>query len=171
MLVRAHADLILHGVLLCFPCRARPTQSGGTFKRKLSHAPRLYWYQTLTPGAQYALLFPGEAYERMGHQQTSGHSPKDSIWALYCRSMLLWNACSSIQRNDSLTGDERARLAIGAFQETQALQDALDMHVCNLNTGLIYVAREYLYKWVSSLPLSAPGVDASRHRYRLAERR
>ena len=59
----------------------------------------------------------------------------------------------------------------GAVEETQALQDALDMHVCNLNTGLIYVAREYLYKWVSSLPLSAPGVDASRHRYRLAERR
>ena len=90
-----------------------------------------------------------------GHQQTPGLSPKDSVWALYCRTMLLWNSCSTIQRDESLSTDERAKFAIGAFQETQALQDALDIHVCNLNTGLIYVAREYLYKCVSlSLPPS-----------------
>ena len=65
--------------------------------------------------------------------------------------MLLWNSCSYIQRDESLTTDERAKFAIDVFQETQALQDALDMHVCNLNTGLAYVAREYLYKCALSV--------------------
>ena len=102
---------------------------------------------------QYALLFPGEAFERTpGHQQASGQSPKDSVWALYCRSMLLWNSCSSVQRVESLTTDERARFAISAFQEAREIQDALDMHVCNLDTGLMYVCREYLYKCVFFLP-------------------
>ena len=98
---------------------------------------------------QYALLFPGEAFERVpGHHQASGQSPKESVWAIYCRSMLLWNSCSYIQRNETLTTDQRASFAISAFQETREIQDALDMHVCNLDTGLMYVCREYLYKCV-----------------------
>ncbi|KAH9940377.1 uncharacterized protein BXZ73DRAFT_88637 [Epithele typhae] len=100
----------------------------------------------LAEPSKYALLFPGEAFERAaGHQQTSGQSPKESVWALYCRSMLLWNSYSCIQRDEGLSTDERARFAIDAFQEAQAIQDALDMHLCNSNTALIYIAREYLY--------------------------
>ncbi|RPD58663.1 hypothetical protein L227DRAFT_587060 [Lentinus tigrinus ALCF2SS1-6] len=100
----------------------------------------------LTEPSNYALLFPGEACDRMGGpQQASGQSPKESVWALYCRSMLLWNSCSCIQRDESLTTDERAKLAISAFQEAQQIQDALEMHVCNHDTGLKYVCREYLY--------------------------
>ena len=98
---------------------------------------------------QYTLLFPGEACDRMGGpQQASGQSPKESVWALYCRSMLLWNSCNCIQRDESLTTDERAKLAIAAFQEAQQIQDAIEMHVCNHDTGLKYVCREYLYKCV-----------------------
>nr|VWP02472.1 Zn(2)-C6 fungal-type domain-containing protein [Ganoderma boninense] len=40
-------------------------------------------------------------------------------------------------RDESLTTEERASFAISAFQETREIQDALDMHVCNLDTGLI----------------------------------
>ncbi|OSD04134.1 hypothetical protein PYCCODRAFT_1451417 [Trametes coccinea BRFM310] len=99
---------------------------------------------TLANPSNYALLFPGEAYERMpAHHQASGQSPKESIWALYCRSMLLWNSC--VQRDETLTTEERANFAIDVFQETREVQDALKMHVCNLDTGLMYVCREYLY--------------------------
>ena len=66
--------------------------------------------------------------------------------------MLLWNSCSCVQRDESLTTDERASFAISAFQEAREIQDALDMHVCNLDTGLMYVCREYLYKCVFFLP-------------------
>ncbi|KAH9858993.1 hypothetical protein C2E23DRAFT_717806 [Lenzites betulinus] len=101
---------------------------------------------TLADPANYALLFPGEAHERMpGNQQVSGQSPKDSVWALYCRSMLLWNSSNWIHREDSLPSEQRARLAIDVFRETRDIQDALAMHVCNLDTGLMYVCREYLY--------------------------
>ncbi|KAI8992919.1 hypothetical protein BD414DRAFT_437399 [Trametes punicea] len=101
---------------------------------------------TLADPSNYALLFPGEAYERLpAHQQASGQSPKESVWALYCRSMLLWNSCSRIQRDATLTTEERAEFAIAVFQEAREVQDALNMHVCNLDTGLMYVCREYLY--------------------------
>ncbi|KAI0674887.1 hypothetical protein C8Q78DRAFT_1066793 [Trametes maxima] len=100
----------------------------------------------LADPSNYVLLFPGEAYERMpDHQQASGQSPKESVWALYCRSMLLWNSCACIQRDDTLSTELRASFAIAAFQETREIQDALNTHQCNLDTGLIYVCREYLY--------------------------
>ncbi|EJF65212.1 hypothetical protein DICSQDRAFT_166265 [Dichomitus squalens LYAD-421 SS1] len=96
--------------------------------------------------SNYVLLFPGEEYEStVVHQQVHEQSPKESVWALYCRSMLLWNSCSCVQRDETLTTDQRASFAISAFQETREIQDALDMHVCNLDTGLMYVCREYLY--------------------------
>ncbi|CDO75688.1 hypothetical protein BN946_scf184585.g1 [Trametes cinnabarina] len=91
---------------------------------------------TLADPSNFSLLFPGEAYERMpAHHQASGQSPKESIWALYCRSMLLWNSC--VRRDEALSTDERANFAIDVFQETREVQDALNMHVCNLDTGLI----------------------------------
>lgn len=57
-----------------------------------------------------------------------------------------------MQRDESLSTDQRASFAISAFQETREIQDALDMHVCNLDTGLMYVCREYLYKSVLLSP-------------------
>lgn len=79
------------------------------------------------------------------------------MWALYCRSMFLWNSSSSIQRDDALTTEERARFAIEVFHETRDIQDALDMHKCNMDTGLAYVCREYLYECVCSVFTASPG--------------
>ena len=62
--------------------------------------------------------------------------------------MLLWNSCNSIQRDEQLSTEERANFAIAVFQETREVNDALNMHVCNLDTGLMYVCREYLYECV-----------------------
>ena len=69
------------------------------------------------------------------------------MWALYCRSMLLWTSCVR-QRDTSWTADERADFAIQAWTESGAIQDALGMHTCNLDTSIMYLAREYLYKCV-----------------------
>ena len=79
-------------------------------------------------------------------------SPKESVWALYCRSMLLWNFCGRL-RKDSIPESEKAECALEASAEAQAIQDSLDMHVCNLNTALTYMAREYVYKYVVHLVL------------------
>ena len=104
---------------------------------------------------QFCILFPGEAYERLPANRIPGQSPKDSVWALYCRSMLLWTSCVR-QRDTSWTTDERADFAIQAWQEARAIQDALDIHQCNLDTSLMYLSREYLYKYVTQTCPKSP---------------
>ncbi|KIM76126.1 hypothetical protein PILCRDRAFT_98790 [Piloderma croceum F 1598] len=96
----------------------------------------------LTDPGNYALLFPGEVSDRSNHR--SGQSPKDSVWALYCRSMLLWSFSTRLS-NDSITDNIKAEYAYEVWGETQSIQDALDAHVCNLDTALLYMCREYLY--------------------------
>src|SRR5882762_3090061 len=100
---------------------------------------------------QFSIFFPGEASSRsavVGHGPIQ--SPKESLWALYCRSMLLW--CSCVRQKDELGYD--ADFAIGVWQESQAIQDSLDTHLCNGNDSLIHACREYLHKcvYVYSLP-------------------
>jgi hypothetical protein len=90
---------------------------------------------------QFAIFFPGEIADH------TSPSPKESVWALYCRSMLLWNFCVQL-RNNAGDEEDKAEYALEAWAETQAIQDSLDMHVCNLNTALIYISREYICKCV-----------------------
>ena len=66
---------------------------------------------------------------------------------MYCRSMLLWTSCIR-QRDSNWDTEVRADFAIAAWVETRAIQDALDMHKCNSDTALIYMCREYIYKYV-----------------------
>lgn len=86
-------------------------------------------------------------------------SPKDSIWALYCRVMLLWNFTTRLS-GDALADRPRAEYAYEVWVETQSIQDALDMHVCNVDTALLYMCREFLYKCVS---LSSPAMGVGRY--------
>lgn len=112
-------------------------------------------YATLrsTPRSQYALLFPGEAYERsLGHEQLSGQSPKESVWAIYCRSMLLWSSCLR-QPDEAWSTDQRSRFALEVFGETRAIQAGLNMHHCNLDSELLYLSREFLFKCVLEGPV------------------
>ncbi|KAI0694263.1 hypothetical protein BC835DRAFT_1015031 [Cytidiella melzeri] len=95
----------------------------------------------LTEPSNYAILFPGEAYART---QPSQVSPKESVWALYCRSMLLWTSCIR-QRDSTWETEARAEFAVAAWVETRTIQDALDMHRCNADTALMYMCREYIY--------------------------
>ncbi|KAH0589793.1 hypothetical protein H2248_005508 [Termitomyces sp. 'cryptogamus'] len=99
----------------------------------------------LLDSANYALLFPGEALDRMSPTyRSSTSSTKESVWALYCRSMLLWNFTNQL-RMTVLPDDEKVELIYDAWSEAQSLQDSLRMHTCNLDTVLIYMSREYVY--------------------------
>ncbi|KAH9949097.1 hypothetical protein B0H21DRAFT_169579 [Amylocystis lapponica] len=99
----------------------------------------------LSDPCNYALLFPGEAYERvLGQHPLSGHSAKESLWALYCRSMLLWTS-SARSRDDSWSMNQRSIFIMGALSEASEIQNSLDGHQCNMDPALLYVCREFLY--------------------------
>ena len=92
---------------------------------------------------QFRLLFPGEYHRHREYvAQSSG---KDTIWALYCRSMLIWN-CTVRFWDERLTTEERTRIACAAYVETRVVEDALDAHICNIDTALIYMCREFISK-------------------------
>lgn len=67
------------------------------------------------------------------------------MWALYCRSMLLWN-CTVRFWDERLTTEERTRIACATFVETRVVEEALDAHTCNIDTSLIYMCREFISK-------------------------
>lgn len=114
-----------------------------TMQCSLSHQEPLRF--ALSEPSNFALLFPGEAYERaLGHEQLYGQSPKESVWAVYCRSMLLWSS-STRRIKETWSIDHRARFASNIFAETHAVQCALDMHHCNSNGTFAYMCKELLY--------------------------
>ncbi|KAF5345467.1 hypothetical protein D9758_013622 [Tetrapyrgos nigripes] len=100
----------------------------------------------LTDPGNFLLLFPGEVNDRVSptYRSVDSHSHKESVWALYCRSMLLWNFCIRMERNP-MSEAEKAQFANDAWGECQFLQDSLEMHTCNLDTMVIYLTREYIY--------------------------
>lgn len=98
---------------------------------------------------QFALLFPGEAGDRLTGNHRAKQSAKDSVWALYCRSMLLWNFSHRLG-HDNITDSIKADYAFEVWVESQSIQDALDAHICNLDTALLYMCREHLYKYVNT---------------------
>ncbi|KAJ6517296.1 hypothetical protein C8R47DRAFT_1086911 [Mycena vitilis] len=104
----------------------------------------------LSNPANYAILFPGEASDRVSPAYCAPHSPspKESVWALYCRSLLLWNFCNRLVGPGPLTPqqtDVDADALTEAWNEAQAIQDSLEMHVCNYETGVTYLCQEYVY--------------------------
>ena len=99
--------------------------------------------------SQFGILFPGEVLDRRSssYRSPDSLSPKESVWALYCRCMLLWNFCNRFR--DPSQEEERAEQAHEAFLEAQAIEDCLNAHRCNLDTTLIYNCREYIHKYVT----------------------
>ena len=67
--------------------------------------------------------------------------------------MLLWNAVDLMRperRTRAWSTEMRSRFAVNAFTEVRVIQEAVDIHQCNLDTSLIYLCREFLYKYVVS---------------------
>ncbi|TFK44027.1 hypothetical protein BDQ12DRAFT_717221 [Crucibulum laeve] len=122
--------------------------------------PRLH----LNEPSNYVLLFPGEVTDRvsMCYRGSDSPSPKESVWALYCRSMLLWNFCNRF-RDETMNLEDKAENASEAWVEAQAIYDSLNMHNCNLDTTLIYMCREYIYNTrllVTQALRSLQGIDS-----------
>ncbi|KAF9552718.1 hypothetical protein CPC08DRAFT_714372 [Agrocybe pediades] len=100
----------------------------------------------LADPANFGILFPGELLDRTWmYLRPPGDpiTPKETVWALYCRSMLLWNFCNRFRQPSQ--EEERAEQASEAFEEAQVLEDSLNAHRCNLDTTLIYTTREYIH--------------------------
>ncbi|KIJ54399.1 hypothetical protein M422DRAFT_222008 [Sphaerobolus stellatus SS14] len=99
-------------------------------------------YYCIQP-SNYALLFPGESLLD-SPVFTSSHSPKDSIWALYSRAMLLWNSCLRM-RSANVSSDEKAAFAFHAWIESTAIEEALDAHTCGCDQAFLFQGKEYLF--------------------------
>ncbi|KAJ7107996.1 hypothetical protein C8R43DRAFT_1044435 [Mycena crocata] len=105
----------------------------------------------LTNPANYAILFPGEFTDRVSPAYCSptSPSPKESVWALFCRSLLLWNFCNRLSTQPGSRTphemDQEGEALQESWNEAQAIEDALEMHICNYETGVTYLCQEYIY--------------------------
>ncbi|KAJ7242631.1 hypothetical protein C8J57DRAFT_1142435, partial [Mycena rebaudengoi] len=103
--------------------------------------------------ANYAILFPGVLSDRISPAYCSpkSPSPKESVWALFCHTLLLWNFCSRLLKRPGTNtrGQQQMEYEAEALQESwneaQTIQDSLDMHECNYETAITYICHEYIY--------------------------
>ncbi|KAJ7505151.1 hypothetical protein B0H11DRAFT_1708267 [Mycena galericulata] len=120
--------------------------------------------------ANYALLFSGEAMV---------HSPsaKDTIWALYDRSFLLWHGCIKMRNDTSAPVADKSQFAIKAWLEADAIEEALNRHTCGIERAFIYQGREYIfntrmcitYEFQRFIPLVSANVSGLFHRHKAEE--
>lgn len=59
-------------------------------------------------------------------------SPKDSVWALYARSQLLFTTAVHVKYTDRLTEQTKAEFAVRAWLETERIEAQLDLHTCDV---------------------------------------
>jgi hypothetical protein len=59
--------------------------------------------------------------------------------------MLLWNFCVSV-KEDHTKVDDKIEAFTHSVGEAQMIEDALNVHRCNLDTTIMYLTREYLFK-------------------------
>ena len=89
--------------------------------------------------SNYAILFPGEAL-------LDGSLGKTSVWALYARCMLLFNACILMRNAPGISDNEKASFAMQAWIESVQIEDGLDRHSCMTERATLFHGREYLFK-------------------------
>ncbi|RPD73973.1 hypothetical protein L226DRAFT_488145, partial [Lentinus tigrinus ALCF2SS1-7] len=89
----------------------------------------------------YALLFPGQVLSLEGEAPI----PQNSVWNLCIRAMVLWHTSVRYRSNPAISLEERAQYAMNAWLEADAIETALKSHTCNLESGTMYQAREYLF--------------------------
>ncbi|KAH9950597.1 hypothetical protein B0H21DRAFT_500853 [Amylocystis lapponica] len=91
--------------------------------------------------ANFAVLFPGES---LIPSRGDYGTPKESVWALYMRTLLLWNSCVRMRQDTTLNHLERAQFAVKAWLEIEIIEDAARQHTCNIERTFIFASREYL---------------------------
>ncbi|KAG9006032.1 hypothetical protein FRB93_009133 [Tulasnella sp. JGI-2019a] len=111
----------------------------------------------------FALLFPGEDNYTSLPDVDTKYSGKESHWALWGRTMLLWLACvrhasrdrphiplsgfsvSPSPTDKDTLGRTDAEFAMRVWMETVAIEDALNSHNCSTEQSLMYQSREFLF--------------------------
>ena len=68
------------------------------------------------------------------------------MWALYIRAMLLWNSCVRARGDAGLPDAHRARFAVAAWAEIDAIEAALAQHGCRIERSHLFQGRELLFK-------------------------
>lgn len=87
---------------------------------------------------QFNVLFPGETLFRGSNPRAAydilpgDPSPKDSVWALYARSQLLFVSAVHVKHSDRLTEQAKAEFAVRAWLETERIEAQLDLHTCDV---------------------------------------
>ncbi len=65
----------------------------------------------------------------------------NNIWTLLLRAMLLLHLCARKRADLSLCDSDRATFAMQAWLEIDAIDNALNLHTCNLEGDLGFQAR------------------------------
>jgi len=125
--------------------------------------------------ANYAILFSGESVA--SSPALYGYSSKDTIWALYDRSFLLWHGCIRMRNNDHATENDKAQFAMKAWLEADRLEVALNKHTCAIERAFIFQAREYIFntrmcishEFQRYVPLVTASVNGLFHRNKAEE--
>ncbi|KAI0349870.1 hypothetical protein OH77DRAFT_1593959 [Trametes cingulata] len=94
--------------------------------------------------SNYALLFPGENLASAA-APSGVPSSKDSVWALYMRTLLLWHSCLRMRCDLTMGDAERAQFAMGAWLEIDTIEALLDRHTCMVETGFLMQVRDVLF--------------------------
>lgn len=76
----------------------------------------------------------------------SPSASKDTVWALYMRTMLLWHSCIRTRWDTSRSDPEQAQFAVAAWLEIDKIEEALDGHTCEIERAFLFQGREYLFK-------------------------
>ena len=77
---------------------------------------------------------------------------KETVWALYMRTMLLWHSCVRMRWDSNRIADtEKAQFAVTAWLEIDRIEKALDGHTCGVERAFLFQGREYLFKSVIRL--------------------
>ena len=97
----------------------------------------LVYLLTDTAHLQYALLFPGETFATAIPGMPHIPASKDSVWALYMRTLFLWNACLRARGNNDLSNADRAQFAMTAWLELDNVEAAMDRHTCDIQSGFM----------------------------------
>ncbi|KAG8985545.1 hypothetical protein FRB93_005781 [Tulasnella sp. JGI-2019a] len=144
---------LVWNALIILGSEAAARQAGGI--------PQLDLY--VTKPENLAILFPGEDDYASLPDVDAKYSGKESQWALWSRTMLLWLACiqhascgqpktplagfsvSPSFSDDAISGRDDSDFAMRAWMETVAIEDALNSHSCITERTFVYQAREFLF--------------------------
>ena len=90
---------------------------------------------------QYALFFPGEVLCHTGQQTVW----KNNIWNLCIRAMVLWHTSVRYRTEPKNSLHERTAFATSVWLEADAIEATLNKHSCNLESCMLFQAREFLF--------------------------